>query len=951
MTPENCRGSWATEHQRHLLPAPGLRCEAVMQTVWSRAGQARCLCNCPACTSVTAATTRRTTTATARRGIRRGDVYTVFASSLAATAALVDSRNKDLRSEQWKRVIAEVRAQVQATEEEQQARLASLLRAKEDEPVKHFEPADRKKFPHFIKQKIKGSWRQIRPYSYVDSWTSAFRWAAHEEAERATAGFRDVMGPSLALLRSLSLAELDKLLTDQRRLRRFHVGPTCAALVDTRSKHRLSEKKLKTLEWSIAKLVHKLLFYSSASPQPAENKVELPMQVPSHAIDHLLPPSPAVQVKARADYTPQLEATIPREEPVPRRGSDIKDSAEKNEQPHSVIYGQSLEDRLAQIDAQIISLRVGGPEGITHRNSAYYKNFESPPLPKYKGNMLYDFDEAKALNNSLKSLLDPMKCTDDLDTVISKIGYNLIISWTPPNVHTYNMLLVRFCHLDNYKMFRAVLTSMRESHIWPDELTHSTVLRYFTSTNKGYYFTQYVLRMEGHLEDVALANPSEELSSTTSQRFRTLSHGGEKKKIAEKARMNGEVYEALITGALRFFGPQCAMQYYRDMISEGWRAGIDMLIAILKSCYRRCDWDSGVSVWHQIRATSDQADSRAFQWMLCLCQACGQHDAFYRIIQDGVRAGALPASMLSRSNGAKYQSLDSPCKATETLVDKFTSESPAISWVKKHVRNRVVANTTDDPEERPVARTVLADSIDSTSIPWVENHKRRGMTQSKCKYEDPVLAKEQWQKPRAVYTKAEDSGIRLTVVHGLAGKVKELNEIDSQKMNDKEYNEYRYKRPGRFEKNRQLISRWTFEKYRKSIVARLEREDQQGQTYHEPAPFTMLNLAYYVPTPGSLSSDDEYMSTLVYCKPSASTKVQNSRPLSKKEQGNQPFEVVVPESSSLSDDHTSHASYETSILPMTYHTPNLSSSPALKNISSDVLADTDRTSHLTPLVI
>lgn len=926
-----------------------------MQTIWSRAAQARCLCNCPTCTSVTAATARRTTTATARRGIRRGDVYTVIASSLAATAALVDSRNKDLRSEQWKRVIAEVRAQVQATEEEQQARLASLLRAKEDEPVKPFEPVNRKKFHQSIKQKVEGFWRQIRPYSNADSWTSAFRWAAHEEAERATAGFQDWKGPSLALLRSLSLAELDKLLTDQQLLRRFYGGPTCAALVDRRSRHPLSAKKLRTLEWSTVKLVHKLLFYSSASPRRAKNKVKarnkvkIPMQVPSQAIEHLSPPSPAVQVKARTYYFPRLEATIPREECISRRGSDIKDSAEKSEQPQSVLQGQSFEDRLAQIDAHIFSLLVGGPEGITDPTSAYYKDFESPPLPNYKENITNKYDEAKALNHSLGSLLNPLKCKDDLDTGISKISYNLLTSRTPPNVHTYNMLLGRFCHLDNHKMFRAVLTSMRESHIRPNELTHSTVLRYFTSTDKGYHFTEYVLRMEGHCEGMALANPSKKLSSITSQRFRTLSHGGGKSKIVERARMNGEVYEALITGALQFFGPQCAMQYYRDMISEGWRAGVDVLIAILKSCYSRCDWDSGVSVWHQITATSDQADSRAFRWILCLCQACGQHVAFDRIVQDGVHAGALPSSMLSLLNGAKFQSRDSPCKATETPVDKLTSESPAISWIEKHVENRVVANTTDNSEERLVARTV--DSINLTSIPWVQNHNRRGMTQSECTYEDPMLAKEQWQKPRAIYTSttADDHNVWLRVVHDLASKVKQLNEIDSQKMNNKEYYDYTYKLRDGLKKNGQVQSRNHFEQYKKSVDAKLERKDQRGRIHHEPAPFTALNLADFVATPGSLSSDDEYMSTLAYCESSAFTQAHDSHPSSEKEQGNQPSEAVVPESS-LSDNHTSHATYETSILPMANQTPNLFSSPALKDISSDVLANTDCTSHLTPFV-
>lgn len=845
---------------------------------------------------------------------------------------------------------------MQATEEEQQARLASISQAEEDALVKDLEAGDRDEFRQHIKRIIKGSWRQLWPYSRVDSWTNVFKWAAQQDIERAAAGFQDWKGPSLALLRSLSDAELHKLLTDERLLLRFYGGPNCAALVDAKSKHHLSAKKTKTLEWSIAKLVLKLLFYSCDSPQPAENKTEAPVQVPSHVIEHRPLNEPTVQVEVPADITARVNVTVSPKTNTSKEFIDLSDPAQKSEQPRSMMQGQSFEDRLAQIDAHIFSLLVGGPENITDANSPYFRDFESPSLPRFRENNPYGNDEALEVNYSMKRLLDPEQC--NISTSISKIGYNLLTCETPPNVHTYNMLLVRFCHLDYYKMFRAVLTSMRESHIRPNELTHSTVLRYFTITDRGTHFMEYVLRMEGHLEGLALAHPSTEVGSITSQRYHTFMNGKGKKKIAEKARMNGEVYEALITGALRFFGPQSAIQYYRDMISEGWKVSLDLLIAILKSCYRRCDWDAGVSVWHQITAISDQANSRAFAWMLCLCQACGQHVAFEQLVQDGVNAGTLPASMLPLSDYVKPRNLGSPCKDAETpesgTIDQLTSESPSMSWVEKHVRNRITIDTKKKNEERPTARVVLADPIDSAPVSWVEKYSRRSMAESKCSYQDPSPVNEEWQKTRLViYTPAEphDSNVnvRLGMVHDLAKKVKQSNKTDIQKMNNKEYDDYRYELPNRLMSNKQFSSRNFFEKYKTFGNAKLEREDQEGRIYYEPSPFTALDLGRFVAEPGSLSSDDERRSCLIPHRSSATTMDRSSHPLSENEQDDVSPKAAVPETSSSFDDYTSHVTHDTPLMPIPEQTSHLPSPSALEELPSENLARLNQTSHLTRL--
>lgn len=576
-----------------------------MQTVWSRVAQAQCVCNCPSCLLTTSGIARRATTATARRTIRVGDVFTFSVSSLAAGLAFADSRKKDDRRKQWDRVIGEARATVEATEIQQQSRLAALsddarVEALDKTGAAEYRSATERALKEVEAWDVQESEDRDRRVPTVDdrfdTWLDVFDWAREQQKLREASGFQDWKGPPLSLLQTLSRVQLDELLSNERLLRRFYGGPDCSSLVDEQPRYPFSMKKIRTLEWSVAKMVLKLLMYCS------KNSLE------------------------------------PREGSGRPTNSLLRELAKDEEILQSKLDHAS--ERLRTLHAE-------------RRSRPYYEEFESPQLPNYDDTTIEEYEQTTDMNTSLQNLLELMKQETDLGSLMSKICYNLLTARTPPNTQTYNMLLVRFCVLEREDLVQAVLASMRASHIRPNEITHATLLRHFTATGNRVGFFEYWRRMEGHRGGLALANPELNIHPGVKERY--LVFGRQHHKAAEKGRMNGQVYESLIVGALQFLGRQTAMHYYRNMISEGWSPGLAISLAILQDCCHRSDWTVGTVVLEQLEETAEMISTVTYEWMLRLCQCCGQQQYFDQILRNGVHCGALPASMLDLPDHAKAE--------------------------------------------------------------------------------------------------------------------------------------------------------------------------------------------------------------------------------------------------------------------------------------------------------
>lgn len=603
---------------RTIVRRTALSGDPGMQTVWSRAAQAQCVCKCPSCLLTTNAIARRTSIATARRTIRVGDVFTVSVSSLAAGLALAGSVKKDDRRKQWDKVIEGARATVEATEIQQQKRLAALsddarrealdrtrssgIDISTEKAIKEVEAWD-------ARESEEQEHQDPILYDRNDNWLDVFDWAQEQHRLREASGFQDWRGLPLSLLQSLSRVQLNELLSNERLLRRFYGGPDCNSLVDEQSRYPLSMKKIRTLEWSVARMVLKLLIYCSTN-----------------------------------SLGPQQDSSCPTRSLL---REFVKD-------------GETIQSKL---DRTRERLRILHAE---RRSRPYYEEFESPQIPNYDDTTIEEYEQTTDMNISLQKLLELMKPDTNLNDLMSKICYNLLTARTPPNTHTYNMLLIRFCILGKEDLIKAVLSSMRESHIRPNEITHATVLRHFTATGNRVGFVDYWRRMEGRRRGgLALANPELDIHPVLQERYIVFESNYHK--AAEKGRMNAQVYESLIVGALHFLGGQTAMHYYRNMISEGWSPSLGIFLAILQDCCHKLDWTLGQAILEQLEKSAERMNTLTYEWMLRLCQCCGQQEFFDQILRSGVHCGALPATMLDLPNHAKIDDVASLIERAKDL--------------------------------------------------------------------------------------------------------------------------------------------------------------------------------------------------------------------------------------------------------------------------------------------
>ena len=639
-----------------------------MQTLWSRVAQVRRACNCPLCLPNTNAIARRATTATSLRTPRVGDVFTVSISSLTAGIAFADSKKKDKRRNEWDKVIGEVRATVDATEIQQQKRLAALSNDARLEPSDSTRLIGHSVSVEGVVKGVKtwdlqGSKEQnmvtLAPDHRNDTWLDVFDWAQDQQRLREASGFQDWKGIPLSLLQRLSRKELSELLANDWLFRHFYGGPDCQRLVNDQYRRPYSLRQLRTLEWSVACMVLRLLVRSSENPWETWE-------------DSLCP----CKILLRNLY------------------------GDRGALSRNISY---IKERLRTLHAE-------------RRGKSYYEEFESPQAPNYDDTTIENFKQTTEMNESLQRILKLMDSKTDMSDLMSKLCYNLLATRTPPDIDTYNMLLTRFCILGRKDLVWVVRTSLLESHVRPNEITHTTLLRHFAAIGKRRPFWQYLERMEGRQLGLAVARPRPN-HPMLKERYRTVGTSG--RKAVEKGRMNGQVYESLIVGLIRYHDRQAAMHYYRRMISEGWETRVGIWIAILQDCCHRLDWTVGTAIMEQLEKGSQGFNTLVFEWLLRLCQCCAQQKFFDQILRNGVRCGALPASMLDLPDSAKTKDVAflieyakglQPRKASKTLEKAAKTSSNIAHGTSPFLLENLLYNCHDED--------TLRHTIDQASKRW-----------------------------------------------------------------------------------------------------------------------------------------------------------------------------------------------------------------------------------------
>ena len=654
-----------------------------MHTLWARIGQSRTCCK----RFSTAALAQPSATTPLGRRVGLDDVLAAGFSTVAFASAVVDGNKKDTRKEKWARAIREEKRELHALQADQERRIANL------EQGKHIDPPR-------TKQQIANG----QPHS----WQDMFAWADAEIQERKELGFEHWQGIPLSVLRNASPDQiqdfLDYYANHFPRIKGL-VGPEVWNSVTW----PLHIKKIRTLEWSIARLVLELLRYvPTDNPTSLSTGYDTPQQV----------------LRKLAIESPE----------------DVTSS-------------------LQHANSQLNTLKQG-----KRKSDEYYHRFPSPQYPRYHFDQTHDPSSTEELNTRLYSLFEfADRASSGVCGVIPSICYHLLTSASPPNIHTFNLLFSEFAFKRQDQLIRPLLASIYRSHVRPNEITLAETLRHYVRTNDRKRFYRYVSRMDGFYEGLEVAHPDVHIPdllafhyrvrrtpiihprsglqdeyydlSTLSKSEITAMKENAIVKIYEKPRRNLEVHRVLIQGSLLFDGLAAGLHYYRKMVSEGWEPDQDILFSVLHHCAVHAEWDAGLATWSHLQRRGNPIDERGYMLMLQLCQRCDKQEVIQEVLRNGVARDVLPPTVLEMDWGRF-----GPLRKTRHNSKALTAAKKALPWVRDleqlmHQSHEAGSKYPDETSRMNVLANQINNAIPRPSLKTVSLlHEARALSVTEQKH-------------------------------------------------------------------------------------------------------------------------------------------------------------------------------------------------------------------------
>lgn len=235
----------------------------------------------------------------------------------------------------------------------------------------------------------------------------------------------------------------------------------------------------------------------------------------------------------------------------------------------------------------------------------------------------------------------------DLGTLLPRICFYLLRSPAPPDVHTYNNLIIQLCYLQYYDVAAAVVKSMSESGILPNEITTAAILRLYSYMGDVARFEKYArfLNTESVTAIMSLDNGRRTAGSATNSFV-----------YEDIAPCNAASHKALILGWLSFGKFENALIEYQSMVCGGWfvhRQNLNrrVIVAIIQYCVKTHKWGLGAAAfWGMLRKYRDTGPDNLileqYYWMLQLCVSCQRSSAFKTVLETAIVNGIeLPATL------------------------------------------------------------------------------------------------------------------------------------------------------------------------------------------------------------------------------------------------------------------------------------------------------------------
>lgn len=247
---------------------------------------------------------------------------------------------------------------------------------------------------------------------------------------------------------------------------------------------------------------------------------------------------------------------------------------------------------------------------------------------------------AQALNISLQRIFQ-MQSAKQLTSAeaLAKLSYNLMVSTAPPNIHTYNTLLLGLSRMQEVSLTDGIIGVMCRTHMRFNEVSLVAMLNHYTASNKAGEFVRLIERMRGKHGGLGLAR--KDIWINDAGKSRLVRKLDQPWKVIQLPYPTPHVFGAVIAGVIELADFDTALGICQDMGKDGWGLCMGGMASLIQDCARRSDWTSGLAVWKQIHALkakstrkeglrmiSERIGLEAFAAMLRLCSRCNQKEFF-----------------------------------------------------------------------------------------------------------------------------------------------------------------------------------------------------------------------------------------------------------------------------------------------------------------------------------
>jgi hypothetical protein len=219
----------------------------------------------------------------------------------------------------------------------------------------------------------------------------------------------------------------------------------------------------------------------------------------------------------------------------------------------------------------------------------------------------------------------------NIELLVAKICYNLLISTTPPSIGTYNILIRAFSRLQLHDLAQSVVDSFYQSKMKPNERTIKLILDHYVAKKDPLGFQNTINRMSAaHGNMLIKSRTVYQLSSPDNLQWATMNRVRRRGSwLSQKVDRSPAIFESLIRGSFELKALRPTIRFINAALREGQMVHPRSIYNAVEACVTQLDYKSArillrviLSAWENSSTSviDLSPDCRyAFHKLLSLC--------------------------------------------------------------------------------------------------------------------------------------------------------------------------------------------------------------------------------------------------------------------------------------------------------------------------------------------